>query len=215
MIFQKVLKGIVGVSQAQARAMLDQTGVICNWWRKVNLLPENEIPERLTEDNLFRHLSAYDQPDPITPGSTFGETTPFISTTAGGVERDPSNALNWQLSALITAIAFATENFSAKGVVFFAYVNVLGKKSIAMREFAEETRELNIWTDFQPYHPEGEIVAKISIPPPHLEKAQGYDGPRARADFNAHRKPAPLWTEYNTTHYVPPELLSNVREFLP
>jgi hypothetical protein len=214
MIFQKVLKGIIGISQPQARAMLIGGGITCNWWRKVNLLPANEIPVRLTQDNLLRHLSAYDQPDPITGSATFGEMTPFISTTAGAVERDPANAQNWQFSAFLTALAFATDSFRQQGAIFYGYVNVLGKKSVVMDEFAEETRELNIWTEFQPYHPEGEIVAKIQIPSPHLEKVEGYDGPSARARLNAHKLPVPLWIEQNTSHYVPPEELSNVREVL-
>jgi hypothetical protein len=47
-------------------------------------------------------------------------------------------------------------------VVFYGYFNVLGRKALPLREFSEETRELNIWHAFQPFHPEGEIVAKIT-----------------------------------------------------
>jgi hypothetical protein len=214
MILQKVLKGIVGVTRSDAKTMLAGHGIICNWWRRVNPLPDGQVPGRLTQDNLLRHLSAYDQPDPITGTAKFGEMTPFISTTAGAVERDAASANNWVHSAFLTALAFATDNFRTDGVVFYGYVNVLGKKSVVMQEFAEETRELHTWTEFQPYHPEGEIVAKIKIPSPHLQRAEGYNGPSARARLNAHEMPTPTWVERNTYHYIPPDELSNVRDVL-
>ncbi|MHB1082745.1 MAG: hypothetical protein ACYC67_25350 [Prosthecobacter sp.] len=213
MIFQKVLKGIAGITQAHARAMLDGDGIICNWWRDVGLLPESEILDRLTEDDLLHHLTDYDVIDPITLRK-FGETTPFISTTAGGVQRDDSTAVNTRFSAFLTALSFATQGYTTRGVIFYGYLNVLGRKSVAMREFAEETRELNIWTDFQPYHSEGEVVAKISIPPTHLEKAECYDGPAALSDLQNLRVPVPQWTLANTARYVPPESICNVRDAL-
>lgn len=52
-------------------------------------------------------------------------------------------------------LQFATDGFRRRG-----YVLTLGKQSIPMREFAEEVRELHIYTSFLRYHPEGEIVAK-------------------------------------------------------
>jgi hypothetical protein len=211
MIYQKVLKGIAGGDRVGARRVLSQTGIICNWWRQVNPLPQNEIVVRLTERNIEWHLSRYDDHDPLT-GRPFGELTPFISTTAGGVGRDPYLMINEPHSAFVTAVGFATRQFTTRGVVFYGYVNVIGKKALPLQEFSEETRELNIWTAFQPYHWEGEIVAKISIPPPHLEKAECYDGPRVLADLNALRNPSPLWVEHNTGVYARPEKYSNVRE---
>jgi hypothetical protein len=213
MIFQKVLKGIPGLSRDQAKSMVETQGILCNWWRQVNPLPEPEVTGRLTEENLIRHLSAYDQPDPNATGRPFGHLTPFISTTAGAVERDAMAGRNVWFSAFLTALFFATNDFATDGVIFYAYVNTLGRKSVAMREFAEETRELNLWTSFQPYHPEGEIVAKIHIPPPHLERAEGYSGQKALDDLRHGRWPAPSWTE-NNPGYVQPESLSNIREVL-
>jgi hypothetical protein len=214
MNFQKVLKGIVGIDQNYARIMLNETGIICNWWREVELLPEAEIPSRLTEDNLLRHLTQYDEPDPETSRPTFGEFSPFISTTAGTVERDPRRWRNWKRSAFITALSFATDQFKKRGAIFYAYVNVIGKKSVVMREFAEESRELHIWTSFQPFHPEGEVVAKISIPSPHIERVEGYDGPQVIDAFRRRVPPQPNWIERNTSCYVAPESIANVREVI-
>jgi len=213
MIFQRILKGIQGVSPGEARGILDGGGLVCNWWRAVNPLPESEIPQRLTEENVFRHLSGYYNPDPTT-GLAFGERTPFISTTAGTVERDPAASVNVTFSAFITALSFATHGFRKSGVVYYGYLNILGRRAIRLREFAEETRNLHEWTDFQPYHQEGEIVAKINIPAPHLEKAEGYDGPKARAEWQHGSLPTPTWTEVNDRYYVPPEDICNIRDYL-
>lgn len=213
MIFQRIFKGIAGLTAPEARARLNGAGISCNWWREVNPLPSEEIPARLTMDNLLRHLNEYDRIDPAT-GKPFGQLTPFISTTAGSVERDPSVAQNRIFSAFITALSFATAGFRQSGAIFYGYVNVLGRPAVPLQEFAEETRDLHQWTDFQPYHPEGEIVAKIQLPAAHLEKAEGYDGPQALADFRKRRVPQPLWRELNTRHYVPPEDVSNIRDVL-
>ena len=218
MIFQRVLKGIVGVTDQVARRQLDGPGLTCRWWNEVNPLPVDAIPERLSEDNLLRHLNAYDRVDPSLPApfgqEPFGKYTPFISTTAGTVERDPTRAQNRPQPALITALSFATANFQKEGAIYYCYVNVLGKRSVKLQEFSEETRDLHLWTDFQPYHPEGEIVAKISIPSPHIQKVEGYDGPRALTALDRGQLPVPLWTEINYRHYVPPETVSNIRDFL-
>ena len=210
MIFQKVLKGIVGIDQSAAQQRLDGAGITCNWWRAINPLPFSEIPERLTEQNVLWHLSNYDQIDPTT-GLLFGERTPFISATAGTVERDAYLAMNFVHSAFVTAMAFATDNFQRDGAIFYGYVTVLGKKALIHQEFAEETRDLNLFHAYQPFHPEGEIVAKIAIPSPRLEKVEGYNGNAALQDWRAGRWPRPSWT-INNPNYARPEDYSNVRE---
>ncbi len=218
MIFQHVLKGIVGIARMDARRQLDSAGITCNWWRAVGTLPAGEIPDRLTEDNLLRHLNAYDQVDATLPppynAHPFGRLTPFISTTAGTVERDPLHAMNHPCSAFLTALLFATADFRREGAIYYCYVPVLGKRSVKLEEFAEETRDMHLWTAFQPYHPEGEIVAKISIPSPYIEKVEGYDGPAARARLSSGCMPVPAWTEQNTGRYVSPESVSNIRDYL-
>ena len=212
MIFQKVLKGTMDIDQAVANGIFHRGGITCNWWREVNPLPEHEIAGRLTEDNILKHLSHYDRNDPVT-GRPIGELTPFISTTAGAVERDAYFGMNYVYGAFMTALAFATNNFRSRGAIFYGYVLVLGKKALIHREFAEETRDLNLFHTYQPFHPEGEVVAKISIPIPRLEKAEGYDGPNALSDWDNGRWPQPIWTVLNP-RYAPPEEFSNVRELV-
>jgi hypothetical protein len=73
---------------------------------------------------------------------------------------------------IITALNFATNWLTRPGYVFYGYVFTLGQKSLELAEFAEEVRELHIYTHFLPYHDEGEIVAKIHIPAVRLEKVE-------------------------------------------
>ena len=210
MIFQKILKGIIGIDQATAQQRLDGAGIACNWWRAIDPLPFSQIPQRLTEQNILWHLSNYDQTDPAT-GLPFGDQTPFISTSAGAVERDAYFGMNYVHSAFITALAFATDNFQSDGAVFYGYVCVLGKKALPHVEFAEETRDLNLFHAYQPFHPEGEIVAKILIPSARLEKVEGYTGAGALDDWSAGRWPRPAW-RIDNPNYARPEDYSNVRE---
>ncbi len=209
MIYQKVLKGVAELSQADACITLRETGILCEWWRRSHTIAENEIVLKLTERNIFWHQNHYDDNDPTT-GRPFHENTPYISTTAGTIERH--GYFNLRRPAFLIALQFATRNFTTTGVVFYAYLNVLGRKALPLQEFSEETRELNIWHAFQQYHPEGEVVAKISIPPPHLEKAVAYDGPAALIDIETVGVATPLWTEYNFERYVTPDTVSNLRE---
>jgi hypothetical protein len=145
MIFQKVLKGIAGLSNHEAQRMLTSAGIICGWWRRVHQITPAEVTEKLTDDNLFWHLERYDDIHPAT-GRPFKEDTPYISTTAGSIERNELLRANIFYPPFLTAVIFATDWFSRPGHVFYGYVYVLGKQSVPLQEFAEEIRELNIYT---------------------------------------------------------------------
>lgn len=95
MIIQRVIKGIGGISRSDASGILG-TGIICNWWHKVRTLPSAEIPQRLVERNLDWHQNRYDEPDPTEGNEAFGQHTPFISTTAGTIERNAARQRNIQ-----------------------------------------------------------------------------------------------------------------------
>ena len=143
------------------------------------LISPVEVVEKLTDRNLDWHLNHYDDPDPIMNNAPFYENTPFISVTAGAVEREAFFRRNIVFDPFVTALRFATRDFTIPGHVFYAYVFTLGRQSIDLREFAEEVRELNIYKNFLPFHPEGEITAKIEIAVPQIEKWEEYDGPAA------------------------------------
>lgn len=208
MFFQKVLKGIAGWSRDQANEAF-VNGIICNWWFDENPLPHHKIVQKLTETNLDWHLNHYDDIDP-NEKRPFHEITPYISLTAGVVERDAFLQRNIVFDPFITAIRFATRDFRTTGYVFYAHVYTLGRQSIELAEFAEEVRELNIFKNYMPFHPEGEITAKIEVRAPQIERWEEYDGPAAERALLAGRKPTPVATRTNLI-YARPELYCNIR----
>lgn len=219
MFFQKVLKGIPALDKPHVEEIVGQYGIICNWWRHKDTINEPEVKSQLTEANLLHHLNDYDKPLPAGHawagyGSTYGDVTPFISTTAGAVERDDLKRTNILYVPFMTALRFATSGFQGNGWIFYAYVMTLGKQSVELRGFSEEVRELHIYTKYLPYHHEGEITAKISIPSVNIEKAEYYDGPAALQAFRQGRKPMPLDVVDNAANYKSPEGYCNIREVL-
>lgn len=221
MFFQKVVKGISGLDAAEATWIVRHSGISCNWWRLVGEISAPEIKQRMTEANLINHLNRYSDPLPAshplrstTNAATFGEVTPFISTSAGAIQRDEFGSRNILFPPLITALQFATDNFKGVGFVFYAYVTTLGKKAIPLRQMAEEVRELHIYRQFLPYHHEGEIVAKISIPSSQIEKAEEYDGAIALTQLSQGLIPTPLHPPILNRDYADPSNYSNVRELL-
>jgi len=213
MILQHAVKGIGGISASDAQHIL-AGGIICNWWRKVNPLPDPEIPLRLTERNLDWHQNRYDDLDPLEGNEPFGRHTPFISLTAGTVERDALRMRNVVHPAWLVALEFATDGWRRDGYLFYCYVFILGRRSVPHRAFAEEIRELNIYTGFSPFQPEGEISAKINIPPTQIERFEFYEISRVNRDLAAGLIPRPTTTEPNLALFRPPDEISNVRALL-
>ena len=216
MFYQKVVKGICGLSDDDATEILISIGIRSNWSRRHGAVDEADIIDVLTEDNLIHHLDDYDEPiDPSNPhGDTYGDVTPFVSTSAGAVQRDPAKRRNILISPFRTALEFATNGYADVGHIFYAYVLTIGKPAVPMRQFAEEVRELHVYTDFRQYHAEGEITAKLGIPAVQIEKMQQFDGPNALADLNSGVLPRPLGGDVLNPTYIRPESLANVRELL-
>jgi hypothetical protein len=214
LIIQHVLKGIGDISETDAIAMLNR-GIVSNWWRRVDPLPSAQIPKRLTAANLRWHQNRYADPDPDPAYApyAFGEHTPFISVTAGTVERDAVNYRHLFYPAWEVALRFATDGWRRDGFVFACYVFILGRKSVPHQAFAEELRELNIYTGFSLFQPEGEITAKISIPPVQIKKFDYYDISDVWQAFSTDRLPMPTKTILNPL-YQPPADISNVRGYL-
>jgi hypothetical protein len=212
MIIQRVIKGINGLNDMQAAATLSN-GIVCNWGRTVTHLPLNQIPLRLTDRNLEWHQNHYSDPDPLEGGEEFRIHTPFISTTAGTVERDAANSTNIRRPAWEVALRFATNFWTSDGYLFHCYLFVLGRPSVKHQAFAEELRELNIYTGFSPFQPEGEVTAKIGIPPAQIEKAEFWSMAEILHSLQSGSLPAPTRTVYNGL-FVQPSELSNMRDYL-
>lgn len=217
MIIQRVIKGIPDLADRDVDRIL-KSGIICNWWRLnvknggTRILHAHEVQDRLNEDHLSWHQNQYEDPHPSYNNEPFKDHTPFISTTAGTVEQDTAMNTHHYFVAWYEALRFATNFWQTDGWLFHAYVFVLGKKSIELRQFAEELRELNIYTRFSPFHPEGEITAKIIIPTTQIEKAEFYrikDVDQALANG---KRPSPSARDIRTnSSYQPPEKYVNLR----
>ncbi len=217
MTFQKVLKGISNIDANVAQDIIDN-GIICNWWRKAANIKPIEIKQHLNSLNADLHLNHYHRSIPASNPlssygtASFGEVSPFISTTAGTIHRNALAKRNILFDPFITSLRFATNNFKTNGYVFYAYLITIGKIAIEMEQFAEEVRELHIYKNYLPYHKQGEIMAKILIPSVQIEKALGYDGLQAKRDLACGKLPAP--SIIINTSYQAPEKLSNIREVL-
>jgi hypothetical protein len=199
--FQKVLKGVGGIDDDEARYIMREAGITSNWWRNVGKVTPAEVQAKLTVRNLRWHLDRYEDVDSAT-GAPFFENTPFISTTAGTVERDVRARGNVSFPPLFTAIRFATDDFTRGGYVFLAYVYTLAKQALPLVDFAEEVRDVHVYTGFLPFHFEGEVLVKMHIPSVRIERVDKYgaDGKVVRRESN----PA----------YEPPERYANVRGLL-
>jgi hypothetical protein len=212
LIVQKTIKGIGGIGNIEAQQILS-TGIICNWWRTVGTMPANEIPDRLTARNLDWHQNHYADPDPREGGAPFWLHTPFISLTAGAVERNSVLAKNITFPARDVALRFATNFGVQDGYLFYAYVFVLGRQSIPHPAFSEELRELNLYSAFSAFQLEGEVCAKIIVPPTQIEKAEFYEIAKVNAALNAGVLPTPSQSIPNSL-YQSPESVANMRELL-
>jgi hypothetical protein len=218
MFFQKVLKGINGISYEEAENIVCHKGITCNWWRQKHEINNHEVMEELVLENLIHHLEDYDVPLPrghrwSRLGKTYGDVSAFISTTAGTIYRDDDQGTNIRFDPFITALNFATKNFTADGYLFYAYVTTLGKQSVPLQAFAEEVRELNIYTGYLTYLHEGEITAKISIPSVTIEKAEFYTAKDIMDAAALNLKPKPAHIILNPG-YAAPDRFNNIRELL-
>jgi len=204
MVVQHFLKGITGIPDELAEEILRSRGIPSRWFQRKPIYPP-EVIAQLTDAALLRHLNDY---------VSFGPETPFISTTAGCTVRDAEGRANNIATAEYVATDFATDGFLQNGWVFSGYVFTLGRKAVAHRPFAEEVRELNLYTSFLPFQPEGELVAKIHIPATQLEKAWPVTARPDPARPGAMRWPKKGGVAYNTDSYVPPEDIVNLRDVL-
>ena len=216
MIIQKVIKGIPISTEKEVSEIFDR-GICCNWWIVwcSGKLPVHEVPQRLTDELLDWHQNRYGDPYPGTSRSDrpFYEQTPFISTTAGTIERNTFYQTNIRHSARDVALPFATEDWTRDACLFFCYLFILGKKSVGHEHFSEELRELNIYSGYSAFQPEGEITAKIIIPPPQIERAELWSLKKVQMRSGLYSVPT-LTNTWDNPLYLPPEDYHNIREIL-
>lgn len=209
MFVQRVIKGVAGgpsgLDDREAKSLIDdRSGLQCQWWRNVHAITPSEVAEKLTHANLDRHVNHYASHDPAT-GGPFYEGTPFISTTAGCVERDVVLQTNHVYPARFIALDFATTGGMHEGYLFYAWVIVGLRPAVEIQSISEEVRELNAYRSYSAFQTEGEIVAKVQVPSNQIEFCEKYEvDPTGRVH-------GPVWTHRNP-EYEEPGRVSNLRE---
>lgn len=204
MMVQWCVKGLSLENDAAAKKIIDdERGLHCQWWFNATQMPPlEEIPAKLTVDNLERHVNQFTAIDPAT-GQPFNIATPFVSLSAGTIERNTVLATNVAHGARRTAIKFGSE-FNAKDVAYLyvCWLVVAPRKSVPVKGVAEEVRDLHVYRSYSHFQTEGEIAAKLEVPANqilHCEKWAKVPGAFRRA-----------WT-YGNPIFTSPQTLSNIR----
>lgn len=165
MFVQECIKGITGIDRSTAQEMTEGgLGIRCNKWRNNGSRPDPAATRSLlTYNNLDRHLHDYDG---------FGDDTPFISLSAGTIDRQSALMTNVVHSAEETAALFATNFGIDDGYLFRCWVIISLNPAVSIEQVSEEIREVHTYTRFSPYLLEGEVTAKIHIPANQIESFQ-------------------------------------------
>jgi hypothetical protein len=198
-----------GINSAQAQSILNGDGLACNWWRNARHISPGEIDERLTPAELDLHVNSYDKKHPSRNG-TVEDLTPFISLAGGSVERHKFLKTNDVRSAHQTALYFAS-NFGETGecFLFYCWVVVGLRPAVAVRQLAEEVRELNTYHSYSAYQAEGEVLAKIEVPVRQIHRYERYQISRDR--FRRLQISDPV--TYINQNYIEPHSVTNFRDW--
>lgn len=208
MFVQWCVKGLALKDDREARSLIDDaSGLLCNWWRAVGQIAPGEIRARLTAPNLERHVNHFTDIDPAT-NRPFAERTPFISLSAGTVERDRVAQTNFVRRARWTALWFATD-FGRRptGYLYPCWLLLAPRESVEVEGLGEEIRDLNTYRRYSHFQPEGEVTAKVIVPDNHIESCEKWTLSPTRDHFVCE------WT-YPNPRFTRPEKLTNVRELL-
>jgi hypothetical protein len=202
MIVQWCIKGLALEDDEAADVILNsQQGLVCNWWRGVKHISPAQTRARLTPGELDLHINHFTL-------NNFNRTTPFISLSAGTVERDTAAQTNLVRRARRTALWFGTDFGKQTTAYLFTCWVVLGsRRAVEIEGVAEEPRDLNTYRRYSAFQTEGEVTAKIIVPDNQVESYEKWTfskSPRQLIRGPTVRNP----------RFTPPERLSNIRELL-
>jgi hypothetical protein len=200
MLVQWCLKGIAlsaSFGDAEAHRVLTTTGILSRWaWSNGHRTLDAAWPDAhaaLSDAALAAHVNAY---------GSVAAGTPFISLSAGVIERDPTTRVAIPHSAWTTALDFATRGGTTEGYVFECWVQLPGNPAPELPGFGEEVRDLNLHRGFAWWHHEGEVAAKLVVPPRQIQRVTKF-APDLR----------PIGGLVNHD-FVPPERISNIRQLV-
>ena len=180
MIVQWCCRGVGDLTRGEVEAILgNQVGLRCRYWPRDRPLPYDIALGRLTERYLDLHVNDYDGIDSVT-GKRVRDISPFISLSAGCVDRRTLLRTNVIHPARRTALEFATDDGTRPGWLFTCWVLVGVNRAVGIEAVAEEIRELNHARRYSAYFTEGEMTAKVNVPSRQILCAE-YWIPTARA----------------------------------
>ncbi len=176
--------------------------------RDVGTITPQQLRQKLTAQNLDLHVNHFDRPDPAT-GVPFSKQTPFISLSAGTVERDAVAQTNHVRRARRTALWFGTRfGQTPRAYLYTCWVILAPRRAVEVEGLAEEVRDLNTFRRFSAYQTEGEITAKLCVADNHIQSCERWDltgGPAPQF--------ALVWRQDNP-RFTSPSRLTNVRELI-
>jgi hypothetical protein len=162
-IVQWCCRGMGDLTVADVEGVLGGgAGLTCRYWPSHGRLNYSVALARLTEHYLDLHVNHYDDVDPDTGGRVC-EISPFISLSAGCVDRRKLLRTNKIHPALRTALDFATAGGTRPGWVFTCWILVGVNRAVGIESVAEEVRELHHARSYSEYYTEGEVAAKINV----------------------------------------------------
>jgi hypothetical protein len=180
MIVQWCCRGVNDLSRADVATILgSEVGLKCRYWPPNAPLRYDVALRRLTEHHLDLHVNHYDSIDADTSKRVF-EISPFISLSAGCVDRRTLLRTNVIHPARRTALDFATATGTRPGWVFTCWVLVSANRAVGIEAVAEEVRELNHARRYSSYFTEGEIAAKINVASRQILCAEYWQPTRGR-----------------------------------
>lgn len=203
MLVQWCLKGVPFKKDVfeddEARNVLTTIGLTSQWVR-ANAHRSLDVawPDAhaaLSDAALAKHVNAY---------GTVAKDSPYLSLSAGVVERDPVSRTPIHHPAWTTALDFATQGGESEGYVFECWVQLPGNPAPELPGFGEEVRDLNLHRAFAWWHHEGEIAAKLVVPSRQIHRVTKYSPSLMHL---------PLANNVNPD-FVPPERISNIRSLV-
>lgn len=202
MLVQWCLKGVLGSStfgDVDALNALQRDGLTSSWVRSQANAPllaaMSSAHDALSNAALAAHVNAY---------ATVAGSTPYLSLSAGVVERDAKTRTVIRHRAWTTALDFATNGGRSEGYVFECWIPLPANPAPELPGFGEEVRDLNLHGRFGRWHHQGEVAAKLVVPPRQIRRVMKFSAKLTPIVLAGNRNP----------HFVPPERISNIRQIV-